>query len=101
MLVAAFATLGMLLAALRIYGVISYTVTRQTQEIGVRMALGATPGRVQADVMIRTLRLAATGIVVGAIASFAVAALIASLLFDTKPADPALRLPAWSPCWPR
>jgi predicted permease len=89
MLVAAFATLGMLLAALGIYGVISYTVTRQTQEIGVRMALGATPGRVQADVMIRTLRLAATGIVVGAIASFAVAALIASLLFDTKPADPA------------
>jgi ABC-type antimicrobial peptide transport system permease subunit len=101
MLVAAFAALGMLLAALGIYGVISYTVTQQTQEIGVRMALGATPGRVQADVMIRTLRLAATGIVVGAIASFAVPALIASLLFDTKPADPALRLPAWSPCWPR
>lgn len=89
MLVAAFASLGLLLAALGIYGVISYTVTRQTQEIGVRMALGATPGRVQADVMIRTLRLAATGIVVGALVSFAVAALIASLLFDTKPADPA------------
>ena len=89
MLVAAFAALGLLLAALGIYGVISYTVTRQTQEIGIRMALGATPGRVQADVMIRTLRLAATGIVVGAVASFAVAALIASLLFDTKPADPA------------
>lgn len=89
MLVAAFAILGMLLAALGIYGVISYTVTRQTQEIGVRMALGATRGRVQADVMARTLRLAAAGIVVGAAASFAVAALIASLLFATKPADPA------------
>ena len=58
-------------------------------ELGVRMALGATRGRVQADVMTRTLRLAATGIVVGAAASFAVAALIASLLFDTRPADPA------------
>jgi predicted permease len=89
MLVAAFAMLGMLLAALGIYGVISYTVTRQTQEIGVRMALGATRGRVQADVMKRTLRLAAMGIIVGAVASSAVAALIASLLFDTRPTDPA------------
>jgi predicted permease len=89
MLVAAFAMLGMLLAALGIYGVISYSVTRQTQEIGIRMALGATRGKVQIDVMARTLRLAAVGIAVGAAASFAVAALIASLLFNTRPTDPA------------
>jgi predicted permease len=89
MLVAAFAVLGLLLAALGIYGVISYSVTRKTQEIGVRMALGATRERVQMDVMTGTLRLAATGIAVGAVASSGVAALIASLLFGTRPADPA------------
>ena len=89
MLVAAFALLGLLLAALGIYGVISYSVTRQTQEIGIRMALGATRGKVQVDVMARTLRLAAIGIVLGAATSVAVAALIASLLFNTQPADPA------------
>jgi ABC-type antimicrobial peptide transport system permease subunit len=89
MLVAAFAVLGLLLAALGIYGVISYSVTRKTQEIGIRMALGATRGKVQAEVIAQTLRLAATGIAVGAVASSGVAALIASLLFGTRPADPA------------
>jgi predicted permease len=89
MLVAAFAVLGLLLAALGIYGVISYSVTRKTQEIGIRMALGATRGKVQAEVITQTLRLAATGIAVGAVASSGVAALIASLLFGTRPADPA------------
>ena len=89
MLVAAFAVLGLLLAALGIYGVIAYSVTRKTQEIGIRMALGATRGRVQADVMTQTLRLAMVGITVGAAVSLAVAALIASLLFGTRPADPA------------
>jgi ABC-type antimicrobial peptide transport system permease subunit len=89
MLVAAFALLGLLLAALGIYGVIAYSVTRRTQEIGIRMALGATPGRVQVDVIRQTLWLAMIGIAVGAAASFAVTALIASLLFGVKPADPA------------
>ena len=89
MLVAAFAALGLLLAALGIYGVISYSVTRQTQEIGIRMALGATREKVQLGVMARTLRLAAAGIALGAAASFAVAALITSLLFETSPLDPA------------
>jgi ABC-type antimicrobial peptide transport system permease subunit len=89
LLVAAFATLGLLLAALGIYGVISYSVTQRTQEIGIRMALGSTMGRVQADVIGRTLRLAAAGVLVGTAASFAVARLIASLLFDTSPSDTA------------
>ncbi len=88
LLVGVFAGLGLLLASLGIYGVISYSVTRQTQEIGIRMALGASRERVQLDVIRRTLRLAFTGIGFGLIASFAVARLISSLLFDTAPSDP-------------
>jgi predicted permease len=87
LLVVAFAGLGLLLAALGIYGVISYSVTQKTQEIGVRMALGASAARVQRDVVLNTLRLAMAGIVLGATASVASARLIASLLFATSPWD--------------
>jgi len=89
LLVAAFAAVGLILASLGIYGVISYSVTRQTQEIGLRMALGATMARVQFDVLVRTLRLALLGIATGVLASFVVAKGISSLLFATQPADPA------------
>jgi len=87
LLVTAFAGLGLLLATLGIYGVISYTVTRQTPEIGVRMALGATGGRVQRQVLANTLRLTATGIALGSVIAIAVARAIASLLFATSPWD--------------
>ena len=87
-LVGIFAALGLVLAALGIYGVISYSVTRQTQEIGIRMALGATPGIVQRSVLARTLKLALAGMAIGAVASFVVAQIIASLLFRTVPNDP-------------
>ncbi len=88
LLVGTFAGLGVLLALLGIYGVVSYSVTRQTQEIGIRMALGATTGRVQRGVIWKTLRLALVGITVGVFASVVVARLIASLLFQTAPTDP-------------
>jgi predicted permease len=88
LLVGIFAALGLLLASLGIYGVISYSVTQQTQEIGIRMALGATQARVQFGVLARTLKLALIGMAVGIVASVAVAALIASLLFGTTPTDP-------------
>ena len=88
LLVGTFACLGLLLASLGIYGVVSYSVTRQTQEIGIRMALGATETRVQLDVIWETLRLALIGIALGMMASLAVARLIASLLFRTAPTDP-------------
>ena len=88
LLVGSFAGLGLLLASLGIYGVISYSVTRQTQEIGVRMALGATPSSVQIDVIWKTLRLALIGVAVGVITSLVLARLIASLLFQTAPTDP-------------
>ena len=88
LLVGAFAGLGLLLASLGIYGVITYSVTRQTQEIGIRMALGATQTRVLLDVVGKTLLLALIGIAIGVITAFAVARLIASLLFRTAPTDP-------------
>jgi len=89
MLVGVFAALGLLLASLGIYGVISYSVTQRTQEIGIRMALGATQARVQLGILGKTLGLAAIGIVLGAVASIAISSLIASLLFGTAPTDPA------------
>ncbi|MGO8786946.1 MAG: ABC transporter permease [Terriglobia bacterium] len=88
LLVGIFAALGLLLASLGIYGVIYYSVTQRTQEIGIRMALGATQTQVQMGVMGKTLRLALVGIVAGIVASFAVARLISSLLFGTAPSDP-------------
>jgi predicted permease len=88
LLVGIFDGLGLLLASLGIYGVISYSVTRQTQEIGIRMALGATEARVQREVIGKTLRLALLGIAFGTFASVVVARLIASLLFQTAQTDP-------------
>jgi len=89
LLVAVFASLGLVLASLGIYGVISYSVTRQRQEIGVRMALGASSSRVRRQVLLGTVRLAVAGIGVGSIASIVSARLIASLLFGTSPWDAA------------
>jgi predicted permease len=83
-LVGIFAALGLVLASLGIYGVISYSVTRQTQEIGIRMALGATSVRVQMGVIAKTLRLALIGIAVGSVVSFVMARAITSV----QPNDP-------------
>jgi predicted lysophospholipase L1 biosynthesis ABC-type transport system permease subunit len=88
LLAASFAGLGLLLAAIGIYGVISYSVTQRTQEIGIRMALGATMAQVKRSVLVKTLRLAAIGIVSGGVASLLVSRAIAALLFNTEPGDP-------------
>jgi putative ABC transport system permease protein len=88
LLVSLFAEFGLLLATLGIYGVISYTVTQQTQEIGIRIALGATQGRVLRGVLTRTMKLAIAGIVVGTVASLILGQWIAALLYGTKPTDP-------------
>ncbi len=86
-LVGVFALLGLVLASLGIYGVISYSVTQQTQEIGIRMALGASQARVQLAVIAKTMGLAAIGIALGTLASFLTASLIASLLYGTAATD--------------
>ncbi len=88
LLVASFGVFGLILASLGIYGVISYSVTRRTQEIGIRMALGASPGSVRLMVIRATLRLALAGIGLGVLVSLAVTRLIATLLFGIAPADP-------------
>ena len=88
MLVASFALLGLILASLGIYGVISYSVARQTQEIGIRMALGASVSQVRLGVIAGTLRLALAGVLIGTAGSLAAARWIASLLFGTRPSDP-------------
>jgi ABC-type antimicrobial peptide transport system permease subunit len=86
-LVASFAGLGLLLASLGIYGVISYGVAHQKQEIGIRLALGASAQQVQFGVIARSLRLVATGIALGTVGSLVVAHSIGGLLFQTDPTD--------------
>jgi ABC-type antimicrobial peptide transport system permease subunit len=88
LLVCGFAAFGLLLASLGVYGVISYSVARQTQEIGIRMALGATAPQVQLGVVARALRMTLAGVAIGALASLAAARWIESLLFGTSPTDP-------------
>jgi predicted permease len=92
LLVTCFAAFGLLLASLGIYGVISYSVSRRAQEIGIRMALGASAGRVQLSVVAQTMRLTLIGVAIGAAASFVVSKGIAALLFGTEPTDPVVFL---------
>jgi predicted permease len=87
-LVAAFAALAVLLAAVGLYGVLSYTVARRTAEIGLRMALGAQASAVVGGVIRGALRLGALGIVLGLAASFAVTRFLGSFLFGVSPTDP-------------
>ena len=87
-LLGGFSLLALTLACLGIYGVVSYTVSRRVQEMGVRMALGATAGDVCRLVLSGTLKVALAGVVLGSIASLGVARLIATFLFGTSPTDP-------------
>jgi putative ABC transport system permease protein len=89
MLLGGFAAFALVLASLGIYGLISYSVHRRTQEIGIRMALGASARDVQAGILVQTLRLAAIGIVLGAAASWAFVQGAEALLFGVTPRDPA------------
>ena len=88
LLVTCFAALGLVLAALGIFGIVSYSVTQRRQEIGIRMALGASTSQVQKHVIARAMQLVIAGAIIGAVSSFAVGKWIASLLFATRPTDP-------------
>jgi predicted permease len=88
LLLGGFALFALVLASLGIYGVISYSVNQRTQEIGIRMALGASAGDLQARILAQTLGLAAMGMIVGAAVSWALAKALSGLLFGVTPADP-------------
>jgi predicted permease len=85
----AFALGALLLAAIGLYGIVAYGVTQRTREIGVRIALGATQGRVVALVMRDGVAFVSVGVVAGLLGAFASTRLIRAMLFDTAATDPA------------
>jgi putative ABC transport system permease protein len=87
-LVGFFAAIGLVLAVIGLYGVIAFLVAQRTQEIGVRMALGAGRGDILRLVMGKSLRLIVCGTVVGLVAALAVSRVLSSLLFSVGPRDP-------------
>jgi len=89
MLLGLFAALGLLLAAVGIYGVMSYAVAQSTREIGIRLALGAQRGRVLRLVTGQGMRLTFTGMAVGIAASLALTRLMRSLLYGVSASDAA------------
>jgi putative ABC transport system permease protein len=93
-LLSLFAGLAFVLAAVGVYGVISYSVTQRHHEIGIRIALGASPRDVLRLVVGRGFRLVAAGVVLGAAAAFAVTHLLASRLFGVRSSDPLTFLAA-------
>jgi ABC-type antimicrobial peptide transport system permease subunit len=88
-LFAGFAGLGLLLAALGTYGVLSYMVTQRRREIGIRMALGAERAIVLRGVIAQGLKLTCVGVVAGLAAALVLTRLMEALLFEVRPNDPA------------
>ncbi|MBP8273077.1 MAG: ABC transporter permease [Acidobacteria bacterium] len=88
LLLAIFAGLALTLAAIGTYGVLSYLVTQQSQEIGIRMALGASRGNVLGLILKQGLMLTAIGLTFGVAGAFAAGRLMRSLLFNVSPSDP-------------
>jgi putative ABC transport system permease protein len=107
LLLGTFAGLGLILASVGVYGVVSYSVSQRTHEIGVRMALGAERGDVLKIVVGQGLRSALAGTCVGVAASIGLTRFLQTMLFGVKPTDPVtfvavslvLLVVAWLACY--
>jgi ABC-type antimicrobial peptide transport system permease subunit len=88
LLMMVFAGAALLLASIGIYGLMAYSVEQRTQEIGIRMALGAFASTVMRMVVMQGLRLAMAGVVIGVAAAYGLARLIQSILFGVNARDP-------------
>ena len=88
LLIASFAALALVLAAVGIYGVLSYSVSRRTREMGIRLALGATPRSVRSMIVRAGGRLVGAGIALGCAGAFAATRLLRSLLFEVSATEP-------------
>lgn len=91
-LIGMFGAVALLLAALGVYGVLTHLVSQRTQEIGIRMALGASPRHLVADVVRRGMMLAGAGILAGTALALAGTRIVARLLYDVEPTDPVVFL---------
>ena len=89
MMLTGFSTFALILAALGIYAVISYSVHQRTQEIGIRMALGESARNLQVRILFQTIRLAVIGLVIGLSVSWIMTRALSGLLFGVTPNDPA------------
>ena len=107
LLVLAFSIVALLLGAVGVYGVIAYALASRMRELGVRIALGATPRGLMRAAVGRGMLLAATGIAIGCVAAVPLGRVIAGLIYGLPPHDPvalggavaALALAAWVACW--
>ena len=88
MQILAFAVIGLLLAVIGVYGVLSFEVSRRTREIGIRSALGASGARIAGNTLTDAAKLTAMGVAVGVLAAAFATKLIGSLLYTTSPRDP-------------
>ncbi|MGE3276822.1 MAG: ABC transporter permease [Vicinamibacterales bacterium] len=88
-LLGGFAAFALVLASFGIFALVSYTVSRRTQEIGIRMALGASAGSVQAGIVAQTVRLAAAGVLLGVAAAWWLGRSMEGLLYGVSASDPA------------
>ena len=88
-LMSGFGTVALLLAAVGVYGVISYSVGQRRREIGIRMALGESPGHVRNTVLLEGLRLVLPSLAIGAVAAWLLSQFITTLLYQTDAADPS------------